>query len=36
MLTVADVAWVTGEVALAWIACVSLVVCVALWYREDV
>lgn len=36
MLTFADVAWVTGEVVIAWIACVAIVVCVSLWYREDV
>jgi len=35
MLTIADVALVTGEVALAWLACIAVVVCVSLWFGAD-
>ena len=36
MLTFADVCWVTAEVATAWLACIAIVVCVSLWYRDEV
>lgn len=35
MLTIADVVLVTGRVALAWLACIAVVVCVSLWFAQD-
>ena len=35
MLTLGDVCCVTGQVVLAWIACIAVVVSVSLWYGAE-
>lgn len=35
MLTLADVALVTAEVALSWLVCIAIVVAVSMWYGDE-